>query len=118
MRAWAVRGVSGRVRLQILQPVGDRFTTYNHSDMVTVADAEETRVVPADLSVPAGARFALEVSPGATVGLRGGVAGARTLRFFSPLRGDRRRPDPAGGQGQELLLRVDVAPPGQPTSSG
>jgi hypothetical protein len=112
VRAWAVRGVSGRVRLQVLMPVGDRFTTYNHSDMVAIADAAGTRVVPADLAVPAGARFALEVSPGATVGIRGGVPGARTLRFFSPLRGDRRTPDPAGGEGQELMLRVDLAPRG------
>ncbi len=110
VRAWAVQGVSGRVRLQVLQPVGDRFTTVDHSDMVTVADAAEARVVAADLSVPAGARFGLEVSPGATVGIRAGVAGARTLRFFSPLRGDRRRPDPSGGDGQELMLRVDVSP--------
>jgi hypothetical protein len=110
VRSWAVRGASGRLALQVLRPVGDRFTTYNHGPMVTIERAEETHVVRANMSVPKGARFGLEVAPGAAVGLRHGVPGARTWRFFSPLRGDQRRPDTAGGEGEELLLRVDVVP--------
>jgi hypothetical protein len=110
VRSWAVRGVRGRVRLQVLLPVGEELTTVNHSPMVTVEDTG-ARVMAADLSVPRGARFALEVAPGTSAGVRA-VRGASTARFFSPLRGDRRQPDPAGGQGQELMLRVDLVPRG------
>lgn len=109
VRAWAVRGVRGRVRLQVLTPVDDRFVSYLNGPLVTITDPEVTTLVAADLSVPAGARFGLEVAPGTAVGIRSGVAGARTLRFFGPLRSDRRTPDRTRGAGEELLLRVDVA---------
>jgi len=110
-RAWAVRGVRGRVRLQVLRPVGDRLTSHATGPVVTIPDTG-VHVVGADLDVPVGGRFGLEVAPGSEVGIRNGVAGARTLRFYGPLRGDLRTPDDERGAGQELLLRVDVVPTG------
>ena len=62
--------------------------------------------------MPRGARFALEVSLGATIGIRRGVGGARTARFLGPLRIEPRAPRRAGGAREELLLRVDVVPRG------
>jgi hypothetical protein len=112
VRAWAVRGASGPVGLQVLQAQGDRYVAYNRSATVTIDDADATTVVPADLSVPKGARFALEVGPGGAAGIRRGVAGAGTLRFFGPLRSDPRAAEPGDGDGEELLLRVDVLPSG------
>lgn len=112
VRSWAVQGATGQVALQILRPVGDRYVAYNSSGMVSAGGAGGTRVFPADLSVPAGARFALEVAPGAGVGLRRGVAGTSTSRFFGPLRGVPRDADRSAGRTEELLLRVDVVPQG------
>ncbi len=112
VRGWAVRGVRGRVALQVLVPAGGGFDAYSRSAMVTIADPAAAPLIPADLSVPRGARFALEVSPGATIGIRRGLRGARTARFLGPLRIEPRAPRRAGGAGEELLLRVDVVPRG------
>jgi hypothetical protein len=108
VRAWAVRGARGPIALQVLRPQGEGFVAYNRSPTVTIADGTATKVIAADLSVPKGARFALEVAPGGAVGIRRGVRGAATARFFGPLRGEVRRPDPRTSDGEELLLRVDV----------
>jgi hypothetical protein len=112
VRAWAVRGASGPVALQVLQAQGDRFVAYNRSATVTIDDGEATTLVPADLSVPKGARFALEVAPGGGVGIRRGLRGAATARFSGPLRSDPRPASRREGDGEELLLRVDVVPLG------
>lgn len=112
VRGWAVRGVRGRVALQVLVPAGGGFDAYSRSAMVTIDDPAAAPLIPADLSVPSGARFALEVSPGATIGIRRGLRGARTARFLGPLRIEPRAPRRAGGAGEELLLRVDVVPRG------
>lgn len=111
VRAWAVRGVRGRVRLQVVVPDGRGFRAYVSGPFVDVT-GDGVHAVSADLSVPAGSRFALELAPGAAVGLRDGVRGARTLRFFGALRFESRVPDRSRGGGEELLLRVDVAPRG------
>jgi hypothetical protein len=110
VRGWAVRGVRGRVALQVLVSTGGGFATYNRSAMVTIDDPGAAPMVPADLSVPRGARFALEVSPGAAIGIRRGVRGARTARFLGPVRSEPRAARTADGGGEELLLRVDVVP--------
>ncbi|MEZ5080027.1 MAG: hypothetical protein R2878_05065 [Thermoleophilia bacterium] len=111
VRAWVVQGVRGRVRLQVLRPVDGRLTAYANAALITIPD-RGVHVVAADLEVPAGARFGLEVAPGSEIGIRNGVDGAQTLRFYGPLRGDRRSPAADRGAGQELLLRVDVVPGG------
>lgn len=111
VRAWAVRGVRGQVRLQVLVPDGRALRQTVAGPVVTIPDTG-VHVIASDLSVPAGARFALGLAPGSAAGLRDGVAGARTLRFYGLLRGDPRVPDDGRGAGQELLLRVDVAPRG------
>lgn len=112
VRGWAVRGVRGRVALQVIVPSGGGFVTYNRGPMVTVDDRGAPRVIAADMSVPKGARFAIEVAPGAAIGLRRGVPGAATARFLGPLRSAARPGRPTGGEGEELLLRVDVVPRG------
>jgi hypothetical protein len=106
VRGWAVRGASGRMRLQIVVRRGGGYVAYNRSRPVTVAPGAP-RYFRADRSFPAGASFALEVFPGAAVGIRRGADGA-TARFFSPLRATVRSADRVGGERQELLLRVDV----------
>lgn len=111
VRGWAVRGVRGSVALQVLVPDGDHFVAYNRSAMVTIDD-DGPRVIPASMSFPAGARFALEVGPNTAVGLRRGVPGAGTARFIGPLRSQARPARTAGGDGEELLLRVNVVPRG------
>lgn len=108
VRGWAVRGVRGRVALQVVLPRGDGFVVYNRGPMVTVDDRAAARVIAADMSFPRGARFALEIAPGAAIGIRSGVPGASTARFLGPLRSAARPAHAAGGAGQELLLRVDV----------
>lgn len=108
VRGWAVRGVRGTVALQVLVPAGDGFMAYNRSEPIEIDAGDRARLVPADLSYPAGARFALEVGPGTSIGLRRGVEGAQTARFFGPLRSEPRAPRTIGGDGEELLLRVDV----------
>ena len=80
VRGWAVRGVRGRVALQVLVPAGGGFDAYSRSAMVTIDDPAAAPLIPADLSVP------------------GGAVRARGL----PRRGDRhparlaRRPGPPG----------------------
>jgi len=111
VRAWSVRGARGQLQLQVLVPDGPGFRQAGAGPVVTIPDTG-VQVVATDLSVPAGARFALGLAPGSAVGLRNDVAGARTLRFYGALRGDPRVPDDTRGAGQELLLRVDVAPRG------
>ncbi len=112
VRGWAVRGVRGRVALQVIVPSGGGFVAYNRGPMVTVDDRGAPRVIAADMSVPKGARFAIEVAPGAAIGLRRGVPGAATARFLGPLRSAARPGRPTGGEGEELLLRVNVVPRG------
>ncbi|WP_354701170.1 hypothetical protein DSM112329_01477 [Paraconexibacter sp. AEG42_29] len=112
VRSWSVRGARGRLSLQVLQPAGDGFVAYNGSPIVTVATADAVRTFATSMSVPRGARFALEVAPGGAVGLRRAARGAVTARFFGPLRGEARVADDSRGRGEELLLRVDVVPRG------
>lgn len=111
VRSWVVEGARGRMRLQVLRSDGARFRQYVSGPAVAVPDTAPY-VVTEDLVVPAGMRFALEVAPGSAIGVRDDVAGARTLRFYGPLRGDLRIPDGGRGAEQELLLRVDVVPVG------
>jgi hypothetical protein len=109
VRAWAVRGATGRVGLQVLRATDAGFIAYNRGRSVTIDDPDSVTVVPADMSVPKGARFALELAPGSGVGVRRGVHAARTERFFGPVR---LAPAKAAAavDGEELLLRVDLVP--------
>jgi hypothetical protein len=107
VRGWAVRGASGRIRLQIVRETPDGYTRYNATPPVVVDDPSAARYVRADASVPEGARFGLELSPGAGAGVRRGVDGAATHHVFGLLRAAPERGDPA--RGEELMLRVDIA---------
>ncbi len=108
VKAWAVRGARGRIALQILVPREGGFSRYNGTRVVTVGELAGTRVFRADRLVPKGARFGLEIEPGGAVGIRTGVEGAATARFFGLLRRPPEPPDLRGGENEELLLRVDV----------
>jgi hypothetical protein len=112
IRAWVVRGVRGRVALQILRERDGQWVATGKTRFVTIDDPDTTRVTRVDRRVPAGARFALEVAPGGAVGMRQGHGGSRLGRFVGPLRYTQRRVDARGGDGDELLLRVDVVPRG------
>jgi hypothetical protein len=112
VRGWAVRGFRGRVALQVVVPAGDGFVVYNRGPSVSVDDRGAPRVIAADMSFPKGARFAIEVAPGAAIGIRRTVPDAGTVRFLGPLRSAARPARAAGGEGEELLLRVDVVPRG------
>jgi hypothetical protein len=110
VRRWVVRGVTGPVQLQVVAPARGGMIAYNHSRTVTVRDPAATTVVHDSLSVPAGARFALELRPGSGFGVAPGDAGATTVRFFGPLRAIPQRPVRGRRHAEELLLRVDVLP--------
>lgn len=109
VRGWAVRGARGRIALVVLQPMGRGYISYNRSRIVEVSDPDTPAYFRADRSAPAGARFGIELSPGAAIGIRRRVAGASTSRVFGPLRSAPIRvPVNRGGAGEELLLRVDL----------
>lgn len=114
VRAFAVRGASGRLRLQVLQRKDGGYTAYNRSRTVTIDDPDTAALIKVDMSVPKGARFGLEVEPGGAVGIRRDVDGAEIRHFFGPVRTSPQPPDPGHGRGEELLLRVDMQPGATP----
>lgn len=106
---WVVRGVTGRVRLQVIVPKDGGWQRVADSPRVTVTDPDESTVFHTRLPVPAGARFGLELSPGASIELAHGVPGARLVRFLGPPSFmEPSIPSPKVGVGEELLMRVDV----------
>lgn len=108
VRRWVVRGARGRLRLRVLEDTPEGPVTVNRT-RTEVAD-EPVEVFRSDRPVPAGARFALELAPGAGAGIHRGARGAVTARYFGPLRSAPNVTTTAGGRGEELLLRVDVVP--------
>lgn len=129
VRRWVVAGVRGRVYLQVLIPQGRDWQVVGESPPAVVDDPRRVVVIDRPknvvtltsgdtrvkqrLVVPEGARFGLRMAPGATVGIRSGVAGARVAQFLGPTTfiepsGPTRRP----GRGEELMLRVEVVPAG------
>ena len=110
LKAWAVRGAQGRIALQILEPRDDGFSRFNGTRIVTVDGRDGTQRFRADRLVPKGARFGIEIAPGGGVGIRSGVDGAATARFFGLLRRPAEVPDRRGGDAEELLLRVELVP--------
>jgi hypothetical protein len=109
--SWAVRGARGRLALQVLRASRSGLVEVGQS-AETEAPGPDVHTVPSRLPVAAGDRVALEVAPGAAVGLRRDGPPASTDRWFGPLLAPARAPErPAGtGLDRELLLRVDVLP--------
>jgi hypothetical protein len=75
--------------------------------------ARDARVhqFPANLAIRRGDRVAVEIGPGAAIGVRS-AAGARTSRWFDPLNVRPRAPNRGEGTGfdREILLRADYVP--------
>ena len=108
--SWAVRGARGSVSLQVLRGRGSRLIQIERSPDETVSGSG-VHVARSDLAVAAGDRVALQVAPGAAVGIRR-RSRATIERWVGPLIDPPRPPErPAGtGLDEELLLRVDVKP--------
>jgi hypothetical protein len=104
IRAWAVRGVHGRVSLQIVHRDGARYRVVNHSPSTAI---QGTRVVRAAIHIARGELVGLEVEPDTDIGVRAAGPLARTARFYGPLRDSPRLPTRERRR-EELLLRVDV----------
>lgn len=111
VRAWTVRGVRGRVRLQVLVDEGDGVVSVNGTAFVRVNDPDAVHIERTSQDVPAGARFALQADPGTGVGVRT-ADGARLETFTGPLHDTAREPDPEPLADRELQLRVDFVADG------
>jgi hypothetical protein len=110
VRQWVVRGVSGRVRLQVIVPKDGGWQRIADSPHVIISDPDEWTAFRTRLPVPSGARFGLELSPGTSVELAHGVTGARLARFLGPPSFmEPSIPSPEVSV-EELLIRVDVVP--------
>jgi|GEM_PF-2541454 len=114
IRSWSVRGADGELALQVLRERDGRFFQVFRSQSTVVPD-EGVHTFPVELALSAGDYVSLAVSPDTAIGVRTGVAGAQTNRFFGPV-----GPDVPPGKGpgtgfdHELMLRVDYEPGGIP----
>jgi hypothetical protein len=108
--SWAVRGARGSLSLQVLRGDDRRLIQIERSPDEAVP-GPGVHVAKADLAVTAGDRVALQVAPGAAVGVRRAPRAA-IQRWFGPLNEPPRPPERPAGTGfdDELLLRVDVSP--------
>lgn len=77
-------------------------------------------VLPANLPVRAGDRIGVQVTPGAAIGVRPGVAGAKTARWLGQLMLTARPIELGAGTGfdHEVLLRVEYALGAKPIVPG
>lgn len=119
IRRWAVSGARGELALQVLRRSGDEFALMARSPFERVADDEVHRFAT-NLPVRAGDLVGLEVAPGAAIGVRKGVRGAATARWFGPLVLTPRPVERDSGTGldYEVLLRVDYVPGAKGGASG
>jgi hypothetical protein len=110
IRRWVVRGARGQLALAVLRPRGRKFFMVARTPYVDIR-TDGVRDLPANLPVQPGDLVGLTVTPGAAVGIRR-TAGARTDRWFGPLRYTTRTPEKGPGTGfdHELLLRVEYVP--------
>ena len=114
IRRWAVRGARGGMGLRIVRWNGaGRYAVAAGGPTERVADTG-MHAFATDLAVQRGDLVALEVEPGAGMGV---VPGARasTLRFMGPLRLEPARSAvETGGFDHAVELRVDYLPGGRP----
>jgi hypothetical protein len=111
VRRWIVRGARGELALQVIRRGEDGWVSVARSHRELIPD-EGVHVLPANLSVRAGDRIGVELGPGAAIGVRRGVPGATTARWFGPLFLEPRSIELGAGSGfdRELLLRAEYAP--------
>lgn len=107
IRAWAVRGATGELTLQVLRRRDGTTFQVSRADTVLVPDTRPHRFVT-ELEAEAGDLIAVVVSPGATVGLRR-ATGATTERWTSPV-GAGSGPGERTGLDREVMLRAELDP--------
>lgn len=106
IKAWAVRGASGELTLQVLRRRDGVIYQVSRAETVRVATRGVHRF-ETELDAEAGDFIALRMAPESTVGLVP-TPGARTERWSSPVGAG----SPAGqraGLDQEVLLRAELA---------
>jgi hypothetical protein len=111
IRRWIVRGASGELALQVIRRQGDRYMAVARTPYELVPD-EGVHAFAANLGVRPGDRIGIQLSPGAAIGVRRGVAGAATARWLGQLFAEP-RPIELGedsGFDRELLVRADFVP--------
>jgi Protein kinase domain len=111
IRRWIVRGATGELALQVIRRQGNRYVAVARSPYELVPD-EGVHAFRANLAVRPGDRIGVQLSPGAAIGVRRGVAGAATARWLGQLFAEPRSIDLGEGSGldHELLVRADYAP--------
>jgi hypothetical protein len=111
IRRWAVRGARGDIALEVVRPRGRKYFMVARTQYAHLEDAG-LHVLAAKLPVRSGDLVGLEVTPGATVGIRDGDRQATTARWFGPLVYQVRPAERGAGTGfdHEVLLRVEYAP--------
>lgn len=110
IRAWSVRGARGGMAVQVLRRgSGGRFSEVGRSQFATVPGSG-AHVFAADLPVRRGDLLALELEPGAGVGVREAPGGGGALTWIGPLELMRtaRPADRSGIRGEELLVRFEL----------
>lgn len=108
---WAVRGARGTLALQILRNGPGGYTDIARTPPATVPDGGLHRF-PAALPIRRGDRVAVELRPGAGIGVREGTPGAATERWIARLVGGPRPPSRVRGAplDRELLVSAVYVP--------
>jgi serine/threonine-protein kinase len=109
IRRWSVRSARGEFALSVVRPRGDETFQVARSRDEFVGNAGLHRF-RTDLAVERGDVVGLVVLAGSVAGVRPGVEGARTTRWFPTV--NKAKPV-RRGYANELLLRVEYAPGGQ-----
>jgi len=115
IQRWGVRSARGELALAVLRPLGAKAHQVARSENEFVTD-DAPHVFDTDLPVSQGDLVGLVAVPGGSaVGVRPGVGGATTKRWIPVLTAER-TPDrgPGTGLDDELLLRVEYIPGGEP----
>ena len=112
IQSWAVRGASGELALDVLRPRGSDTTRVARSQWESAGNAGPHEF-ETDLAVEGGDLLAVELGPGASIGVRD-AEGATTERWLAPTGGFYGSPDRKAGSGfdYEVLLRGDFVPGG------
>jgi len=109
IRRWAVRSARVELALSVVRPRGDETFQVARSRGEFVGNAG-VHLFGTDLAVERGDLVGLVVLPGSAAGVRPGVEGARTTRWFPTVNMGK---PVKGGYANELLLRVEYARGGQ-----
>lgn len=112
IRAWAVRGASGDLALQVIRRRGGKSFVAGFSQPERLTDSAP-RAFPADIGVRPGDRIGLRLAPGAAVG-RSSSSRSAVVRWDGGLTAGPQAVDAT--LGGELMLRADVEFGARPAS--